>query len=73
VIGRLLTDSFHRMLWISVVTGAGCGFVGVYLSYFLDWSSGATVVITGSILFVIAYAYSAMRRRAPVDVAFDVH
>jgi ABC-type Mn2+/Zn2+ transport system permease subunit len=56
-----------------VVTGAGCGFVGVYLSYFLDWSSGATVVITGSILFVIAYAYSAMRRRAPVDVAFDVH
>jgi manganese/iron transport system permease protein/iron/zinc/copper transport system permease protein len=74
VIGRLLTDSFHKMLWISVGTGAGCGLVGVYLSYFLDWSSGATVVITGSVLFVLAYGYSALRRRAAIaDVGFEVH
>ena len=74
VIGRLLTDSFHRMLWISVGTGALCGFVGVYLSYFLDWSSGATVVITAAVLFVAAYAFSALRRRAAIaDVGFEVH
>jgi manganese/iron transport system permease protein/iron/zinc/copper transport system permease protein len=74
VIGRLLTDSFHRMLWISVLTGAFCGFVGVYLSYYLDWSSGATVVIAASALFVLAYAWSAFRRRAAIaDVGFDVH
>jgi ABC-type Mn2+/Zn2+ transport system permease subunit len=73
VIGRLLTDSFHRMLWISVGTGAGCGFVGVYLSYFLNWSSGATVVLTGATLFVGAYVYSAIRRRPIADVGFEMH
>lgn len=74
VIGRLLTDSFHRMLWISVVTGAVCGFVGVYLSYWLNWSSGATVVITASALFVIAYIVSTVRRRVGMpDVGLDVH
>jgi manganese/iron transport system permease protein/iron/zinc/copper transport system permease protein len=74
VIARLLTDSFHRMLWISVATGAVSGFVGVYLSYYLDWSSGATVVITAASLFVLAYAVSVLRhRRAVPDVGFDAH
>jgi ABC-type Mn2+/Zn2+ transport system permease subunit len=74
VIARLLTDSFHRMLWISVVTGTVCGFVGVYLSYYLDWSSGATVVLTAAALFVVAYVVSALRNRRSVpDVGFDLH
>ena len=62
VIARVLTDSFHRMLWISVATGAACGFVGVYLSYYLDWPSGATVVLTAAALFVVAY-----RRLKPAE------
>jgi ABC-type Mn2+/Zn2+ transport system permease subunit len=74
VIARLLTDSFHRMLWISVATGAACGFVGVYLSYYLDWPSGATVVLTAAALFVLAYLVSTVRNRRSVpDVGFDMH
>jgi manganese/iron transport system permease protein len=74
VIGRLLTDSFHRMLWISVGVGASCGFVGVYLSYFLDLSSGATVVLTASALFCVAYVVSALRKRVALpDAGLDVH
>jgi manganese/iron transport system permease protein/iron/zinc/copper transport system permease protein len=74
VIARLLTDSFHRMLWISVAIGAACGFVGVYLSYYLDWSSGATVVLTAGAVFVLAYSASWMRgRRRVPDAGFDVH
>ena len=74
VIARMLTDSFHRMLWISVATGAACGFVGVYLSYYLDWPSGATVVLTAAALFVVAYLVSSLRnRRAVPGVGFDVH
>jgi ABC-type Mn2+/Zn2+ transport system permease subunit len=75
VIARLLTDSFHRMLWLSTAIGAACGFVGVYLSYYLDWSSGASVVLTGAVVFVLAYGWSALRgRRALVpDVGFDAH
>jgi manganese/iron transport system permease protein/iron/zinc/copper transport system permease protein len=74
VIARLLTDSFHRMLWISVGTGAVCGFVGVYLSYYLDWPSGATVVLTAAALFVVAYLVSYLRNRRPLpDVGIDMH
>jgi ABC-type Mn2+/Zn2+ transport system permease subunit len=73
VVARLLTDSFHRMLWISVGVGAALGFVGVYLSYYLDVSSGATVVLTGAALFAVVYAWSAVKgRRAMVD-ALDAH
>jgi ABC-type Mn2+/Zn2+ transport system permease subunit len=66
VIGRLLTDSFSRMLWISVAAGTLCGFVGVYGSYYLNWSSGGTVVLTAGVLFVMAFALSGWRRRIPM-------
>lgn len=73
VIGRLLTDSFHRMLWISVGVGTFCGFAGVYLSYYLDWASGPAVVLTASTLFVMAFGVSAVRRRRLPEAALDAH
>lgn len=73
VIGRLLTDSFHRMLWISVAVGTFCGFVGVYLSYYLDWASGPAVVLTAASMFVLAYAFAAVRRRRVPEAALDAH
>jgi manganese/iron transport system permease protein len=73
VIGRLLTDSFHKMLWISVIVGTFCGFVGVYLSYYLNWASGAAVVLTAASLFVIAYGISSVKRRRLPEAAIDAH
>lgn len=73
VIGRLLTDSFHKMLWISVVVGTVCGFVGVYLSYYLNWASGPAVVLTGALLFAIAYGFSSVKRRLLPEAALDTH
>ncbi len=73
VIGRLLTDSFHRMLWISVGVGTFCGFVGVYVSYYLDWASGPAVVLTAAVLFAVAYTVSSVRRRRMPEAAFDAH
>jgi manganese/iron transport system permease protein/iron/zinc/copper transport system permease protein len=73
VIGRLLTDSFHRMLWISVITGTVCGFVGVYLSYYLDWPSGPAVVLTASVLFAIAYGVSSVKRSRLPEAALEAH
>jgi manganese/iron transport system permease protein/iron/zinc/copper transport system permease protein len=73
VIGRLLTDSFHRMLWISVATGTFCGFAGVYLSYYLDWASGPAVVLTASVIFVAAYVVSTVRHRRLPEAALDAH
>jgi ABC-type Mn2+/Zn2+ transport system permease subunit len=63
VIARLLTDSFSRMLWISVGVGTVSGFVGVYLSYHLNISSGASVVLVGAAIFVSAFLVSGVRRR----------
>jgi ABC-type Mn2+/Zn2+ transport system permease subunit len=72
VIARLLTDSFGRMVWISTAVGTVCGFAGVYGSYYLDWSSGGTVVIAAASLFVVAYAISGLRgRRIPAGVAAE--
>ncbi|MEX0833370.1 MAG: metal ABC transporter permease [Actinomycetota bacterium] len=68
VIARLLTDSFHRMLWISLAVGGLCGFVGVYLSYHLDWASGPAVVLVAGLVFLVAFAISGVRgRRLPAE------
>jgi manganese/iron transport system permease protein/iron/zinc/copper transport system permease protein len=56
VIARMLTASFARMLWLSTVIGAVCGFVGMYLSYHLDVSSGATIVLVGAALFCVVFS-----------------
>jgi len=66
VVARMLTNSFSRMLWLSVVIGATCGFVGMLASYHLDVSSGATIVLVGALLFSVVLAVTGARglRRA---------
>jgi ABC-type Mn2+/Zn2+ transport system permease subunit len=74
VVARLLTDSFHRMMWLSIAIGVISGFFGVYLSYYLNWSSGASVVIVASILFVVAWIVSPLRAsRAPSLAGIETH
>jgi ABC-type Mn2+/Zn2+ transport system permease subunit len=73
VVGRLLTDSFAKMLAISVLVGTVCGSLGVYGSYYLDWSSGGTVVLAAAGAFVTAYAWSAARGRRAVAGSIEVH
>jgi ABC-type Mn2+/Zn2+ transport system permease subunit len=60
-VARLLTNSFKKMLIISTTLGASSGLVGMYLSYHLDISSGATIVLVNFALFALAYAYTAAR------------
>jgi manganese/iron transport system permease protein/iron/zinc/copper transport system permease protein len=64
VCARMLTSSFARMLWLSTVIGAVCGFVGMYLSYHLDVSSGATIVLVGATLFCVVFSVTG---RAPTS------
>jgi ABC-type Mn2+/Zn2+ transport system permease subunit len=56
VVARMLTDRFAHMLWLSVLIGTLCGFVGMNLSYHLDVSSGATIVLVGAALFGTVFA-----------------
>ncbi len=60
VVARMLTDSFPRLFLLAVVLGVLTGFVGVYISWFVDVSSGATVVLTQAALFVLVITWSAI-------------
>jgi len=64
ITARLLTDSFNRMILVSTAIGALSGLVGMYLSYFLDVASGATIVLLQAALFVIALAITSLQKRA---------
>jgi ABC-type Mn2+/Zn2+ transport system permease subunit len=63
VVARMLTNSFARMLWLSTLIGAGCGFAGMVLSYHLDVSSGASIVLVGAALFAVVFAATGPRGR----------
>ncbi len=73
VSARMLTNSFRNMLLLSAAFGGVCGFLGIYLSYFVDVSSGASIVIVEGILFGAVLVFtggrsavlSARRKAAP--------
>ncbi len=52
-IARLLSDRFSSLLVISGVIGAAIAFLGVYLSYYLDIASGASVVLLSTLVFAL--------------------
>jgi ABC-type Mn2+/Zn2+ transport system permease subunit/Mn-dependent DtxR family transcriptional regulator len=47
----LITDRFHRLVLLAAGLGACASVVGLYLSYYLDVASGATMVLVSAILF----------------------
>jgi manganese/iron transport system permease protein/iron/zinc/copper transport system permease protein len=65
---RLVTDSFARMLVLSAALGAISGALGMYLSYWLDISSGATIVLLEASIFVVVFVVAALSRRRQVWV-----
>ena len=54
----LLTDRFSRMLVIAPITSALCAVLGIYLSYWLDASSGGLVVVVQGAVFGLAFLLS---------------
>jgi manganese/iron transport system permease protein/iron/zinc/copper transport system permease protein len=63
IVARLLTDSFSTVLWLAGLIGAACGMVGIYASYYLDVSSGATIVLVSALLFLVVLARSLRAQR----------
>ena len=63
VAARMLTNDFGVMVVLSTALGAFCGLGGIYLSYFIDVSSGATVVLFSAAVFLAALAYNTVRER----------
>jgi manganese/iron transport system permease protein/iron/zinc/copper transport system permease protein len=65
IVARLLTDSFKNMILLSATLGALSGFAGVYLSYYVDVSSGASVVLVEAGLFALAMLYNNVKGQGP--------
>lgn len=65
VVARLLTDSFRKLVLISTALGTVCGLLGIYISWFLDLSSGASVVLLSATVFVAVLAWNGLKGRAP--------
>lgn len=69
----LLTDKFKTLIKIAVALGAITGFVGVYLSYYLDGATGGIIVTLQTLLFLLAFLFSpkygliSQKRRKVVD------
>lgn len=65
-IARMMTNSFSRMLLISPLIGAASAASGMYLSYHLDTSSSATIILVGTVVFVSVYAFTGIRGRSRI-------
>jgi ABC-type Mn2+/Zn2+ transport system permease subunit len=57
-IGYLLTDRFNRMLVIATVSAVSSSFFGVYLSFFLNASTGACIVLLQALIFLVALFFA---------------
>jgi len=57
-----LTRRFVPMLITSACIGTACSIIGLYLSYYLNASSGATIVLLVTVVFFAAMAYGRIRQ-----------
>jgi ABC-type Mn2+/Zn2+ transport system permease subunit len=55
---RLLTQRFDRLLWLASLIGGAVSVLGIYASYYLDLASGATIVLIGTAIFLVAWLIS---------------
>jgi manganese/iron transport system permease protein/iron/zinc/copper transport system permease protein len=65
-VARMTTNSFARMLWISPIIGAVSASLGMYLSYHLDTSASATIILVGTTMFIVVYAFTGLRGRSRI-------
>lgn len=54
----LLTDSLWKMIYLSAGFGAVSSVFGLYISFKYNLASGATIVLTATLLFIIALFFS---------------
>ncbi|MBN2536428.1 MAG: metal ABC transporter permease [Spirochaetales bacterium] len=56
-----LTYNMKKMFLLSAVFGVISGWTGLFLSYFFNLPSGATIVVTSSVIFMVSVLFSPKR------------
>ena len=72
VVARMLTDSFSRMLAWSTAVGTVSGLVGMYVSYYAEVPSGTMIVLVGTAIFLVVFAFAGGARRRK-SAGLDAH
>ena len=72
VVARILTDSFSRMLAWSTAVGTVSGLVGMYVSYYAEVPSGTMIVLVGTAIFLVVFAFAGSARRRK-SAGLDAH
>jgi ABC-type Mn2+/Zn2+ transport system permease subunit len=62
---QLVSQSFGRMVATAVVIGVVSPIVGLYLSFWLDAASGATIVLVESVVFLVVLLVAPRSGRVP--------
>ncbi|OGN88463.1 MAG: cation ABC transporter permease [Chloroflexi bacterium RBG_13_46_9] len=57
-----LTYNMKKMFLLSAVFGVLSGWIGLFFSYIFNLPSGATIVVTSSVIFLLAVVFSPKRR-----------
>ncbi len=55
---RLLTDQLQRMIFFSVLIAVGSGFVGLYISFHLDFSASGSIALSTTAVFLLALLFA---------------
>jgi manganese/iron transport system permease protein len=58
---QLLSTSFARLISIAIAVGVICPVIGLYLSFWLNSASGATIVLVESAVFVVVLLATRIR------------
>jgi manganese/iron transport system permease protein len=72
---QLVAVRFTRLMMVAAVVGIASSVAGLYLSYWLDVASGATIVLVQTATFLVVLAFGPRgllaRRRHAADLAVD--
>lgn len=70
---RMLTRRLPMMLAVSAAIGAASGVIGLYVSYFVGVSSGASIVLVATAIFIIVFLFAPRTGAITSRVARRLH
>ena len=55
---RFFTHRLHHMMLVAALIGAGSGVVGIYLAWHVQMAASATIVLTMTVIFLLAFFFA---------------
>ncbi len=61
-ISKIFSNSFKKLLVLSVIVSEVVVLLGIYLSYVLNLSTGPVIVLVGAVFFIFSLIYSSIKK-----------